>query len=199
MRSLFVYSLPLLLAACSTKTEENKTTGEPKKDSITVAKTDTVTIRDCKVLYYNAKSIDSTIMQKLDMDMNLATKAIKAFADYAFYCESDSLSPVYLIKGAQIAISINNANQAKVLLDRCISNYPKFRNKPAAIFLLAQMYDEQHLLNNEEEAKKLYEQLIFEYPRSEWAANAKGAIKLMGKTDEEIIKEFNEKNKKGTK
>lgn len=199
MRSLFIYSWPLLLAACSSKTEESKTTNEPKKDSITAVTADTTTIRDCNVLYRNAISIDSTIMKKLDMDLSLATKAIKSFADYAFYCESDSLSPVYLIKGAQIAISINNANQAKVLLDRCISNYPKFRNKPAAIFLLAQLYDEQHLLNNEEEAKKLYEQLIFEYPRSEWAANAKGAIKLMGKTDEEIIKEFNEKNKKGTK
>lgn len=198
MRSLFVYSLPLFLVACSTKTEENKITNEPKKDSVTVAKVDTTTNRDCKVLYHNARSIDSTIMQKLDMDMSLASKAIKAFADYAFYCESDTLSPVYLIKGAQIAISINNANQAKVLLDRCISNYPKFRNKPAAIFLLAQLYDEQHLLNNEEEAKKLYEQLIFEYPKSEWAANAKGALKLMGKTDQEIINEFNQKNKKGT-
>lgn len=198
MRSLFVYSLPLFLAACSSKTEENKITNEPKKDSVTVATVDTTTNRDCKVLYQNARSIDSTIMQKLDMDLSLASKAIKAFADFAFYCESDTLSPVYLIKGAQIAISINNANQAKVLLDRCISNYPKFRNKPAAIFLLAQLYDEQHLLNNEEEAKKLYEQLIFEYPKSEWAANAKGALKLMGKTDEEIIQEFNKKNKKGT-
>lgn len=90
-------------------------------------------------------------------------------------------------------MSINNPNQAKVVLDRCISNYPKFKNKPAAIFMLAQLYDEQTLLNDETEAKKLYEQLIYEYPKSEWVSSAKAAIKLLGKSDEQIVNEFNTK------
>lgn len=150
---------------------------------------------NCVALYQNARKMDSVILKQLELDVAIANKAIRVFTDYAFYCESDSLSPIFLIKTAQIATAINNPSQAKTVLERCISNYPKFKNKPAAIFLLAQLYDEPSQLNNEEEAKKLYDQLIYEYPKTEWSANAKAAISLIGKTDKEIIKEFNKKNK----
>lgn len=187
--------LIIVLTSCQS-TQEKKDEVVSSNDSIkNLTPPDTAVNRDCGFLYRQAQRTDSAILNQTNVDLAFANNAIKAFADYAFYCENDSLSPVYLIKAAQIAISINNANQAKIVLDRCISNYPKFKNKPAAIFLMAQLYDEQHLLNNEDEAKKLYEQIIYDYPKSEWAQNAKGAIKLLGKTDEEILKEFEKKNK----
>ena len=198
MRYLLVLSLALLFGACQpNKEKETETIKVEKKNSIVteISEGEKAT-HDCFQLYQKAKSTDSIILKQLDLNVDLANKAITVFSDYAFYCESDSLSPVFLIKAAQIAMSINNAPQAKIVLERCISNYPKFKNKPAAIFLLAQLYDEQQMLNNEEEAKKLYEQLIYDYPKSEWAANAKGALKLLGKTNEQIIQEFNKKAKK---
>jgi len=196
MRSVFLFFLPLIFIACKPNTEKEVET-VTIKDTIAVVATEAEdTTHNCVKLYQKARSMDSTILKQMDLNIELANKAIKVFSDYAFYCESDSLSPVFLIKTAQIAMSINNANQAKVVLERCISNYPKFKNKPAAIFLLAQLYDEQSMLNNEEEAKRLYEQLVYDYPKSEWAANAKGALKLIGKTDQEIINEFNKKSKK---
>jgi outer membrane protein assembly factor BamD (BamD/ComL family) len=198
MRYLLILALPILLEACQPNNEkEREVIVLTKKDTpSTLAKKDSVLTHDCKVLFRQAKTMDSTILKQLDLNIDLANKAIRAFTDFAFYCESDSLSPVYLIKSAQIAISIKNGNQAKIVLERCISNYPKFKNKPAALFLLAQLYDEQSLLNNEEEAKKIYEQLIFDYPKSEWAKNAKGALQLLGKTDQQIINEFNKKPQK---
>jgi outer membrane protein assembly factor BamD (BamD/ComL family) len=190
MRLLLIISSALFLAyACNSSSKETKQNDLIDKDSIK-AVVDTPVTKDCAVLYKNAMLMDSIILIQNDVNAEIATKAIRAFTDYAFYCESDSMSPIYLIKTAQIAMAVNNANQAKVVLDRCISNYPKFKNKPAAMFMLAQLYDEQHLLNNEQEAKKIYEALIYEYPKSDWATNAKAAVKLLGKSDEQIIKEF---------
>jgi TolA-binding protein len=190
MRFLLIISSALFLAyACNSSSKEAKQNDLIAKDSIKPV-IDTPATKDCAVLYKNAMMMDSIILIQNDVNAEIATKAIRAFTDYAFYCESDSMSPIYLIKTAQIAMAVNNANQAKVVLDRCISNYPKFKNKPAAMFMLAQLYDEQHLLNNEQEAKKIYEALIYEYPKSDWATNAKAAVKLLGKSDEQIIKEF---------
>jgi outer membrane protein assembly factor BamD (BamD/ComL family) len=192
--SFFITSVLLLLASCNSPKDETVKENVTPRDTVKKIAVDTLATKDCAVLYKRARAMDSTILKALEVDPVVANKAIRAFTDYAYYCESDSLSPIFLVKTAQIAMSVNNPNQAKVVLDRVISNYPKFKNKPAAMFMLAQLYDEQTLLNNEEEAKKIYERLIDEYPKSEWAASAKGAIKLLGKSDEQIVKEFNKKN-----
>jgi outer membrane protein assembly factor BamD (BamD/ComL family) len=196
---ILVYTVSLLTACQNNSLKETKTdtVNTATDSSVELSAAGSYSTNNCVALFNKAKQMDSTIMAKMDMDVALANKAIKLFTDYAFYCESDSLSPVFLIKTAQIAASINNPNQAKVVLDRCINNYPKFKNKPAAIFLLAQLYDEPTQLNNEEEAKRLYEKLIYDYPKTEWAVNAKAALILIGKTDQEIINEFNKKTKKG--
>jgi predicted Zn-dependent protease len=195
MRSALISSsLLLVLCACNHSSEPKNDAVVVPKDSVkkTVA-VDTPATRDCAVLYKKARHMDSIVLKALDVDPIVANKTIRAFTDFAYYCESDSLSPVFLIKTAQVAMALNNATQARVVLDRVINNYPRFKNKPAAMFMLAQLYDERTMLNNEEEAKKLYEKLIFEYPKSEWASAARSAIKLLGKTDEEIIEQFNKK------
>jgi TolA-binding protein len=137
--------------------------------------------------------MDSTLMVQVDIDPVVGNKAVKAFTDFAYYCQTDSMSPVYLIKTAQVARALNNIPQAKLALEHCIETYPAFRSRPAAIFLLAQLYDEPGYLNNEAEAKKLYEKIISEYPNSDWAMSSQGAIHFIGKSDEEILKEIKAK------
>ncbi len=199
----YVYAIAtsLIITACSSpKTPETQNNTSVKTDSTSeISAAGSYSNNSCPELYQKARSMDSVILNQMELNVDLANKAIKLFTDYAFYCESDSLSPVFLIKTAQIATSINNPNQAKVALDRVLSNYPKFKNRPAAMFLLAQLYDEQTQLNNEEEAGKLYNKIIEEYPKTEWSLNAKAALQLLGKSDLEIVNEFNKKNKKGGK
>lgn len=134
--------------------------------------------------------MDSTLLSQTELDNASANRAIKAFTDFAWYCQGDTLSPVYLIKCAQVAKAVNNIPQAKLVLDRCIGSYPGFKNRPAALFLLAQLYDEPTYLNDEHEAKQLYEKIINEYPASEWVESAKGALRFIGKSDDEIMKDL---------
>ncbi len=151
--------------------------------------------RDCKLLLNEATRMDSTLYQQLEVNQALGNEAIKAFTDYAYYCGNDSLSPIFLIKTAQIATSLNNIPQAKIALDKCIADYPKFKSVSAAIFLLAQLYDEQNYLNNEEEARRLYQEIIDKYPNSAEASSAKGALKFIGKTDKEMIDQLKKEGK----
>jgi hypothetical protein len=148
---------------------------------------------DCIKLKREALRLDSVLLGQTEVDVPSATDATKAFTDYAYYCHNDTTSPVYLIKAAQVARAINNFQQAKLVLEVCIKDYPRFKNRAAALFLLAQLYDEDTYLNNENEARRLYEQIIGEYPGSDWAVSAKGAIRFLGKSDEEIIRELKKK------
>lgn len=191
--SVLVLLLVSVFVSCSGPSLEKSKEGVAKKDSQEHLAKNYFT--DCKHLYTEARRMDSILLTQTEVNKNSATAAIKAFTDFAFYCQTDSLSPVFLIKTAQVARAINNIPQAKLVLDRCIETYPSFSNRPAAMFLLAQLYDEDNYLNNEYEAERIYKQIIDEYPKSDWALSARGAIQFLGKTDEEMVKAFKKKKK----
>lgn len=184
----------IFCVACGSNKDETSTQTKEKKDSLVVIDTVNAITNDCETYWKLAKKQDSIIMHAVDVDNTVANTAIKAFTDFAYFCQNDSIAPIFLIKTAQIARSVNNVSQAKVVLERCINNYPNFKNLPAAMFLLAQLYDDETFLNNDLEAEKIYKEIIANYPKSEWASNAKGALKFLGKSDNQIMQEL--KNKK---
>jgi hypothetical protein len=196
--SAFILPLIVFFISCTgepgTKKKPGKNDTTTTAGSVTHLNKDYFT--DCRQLHSEARKMDSVLMQQTEVETALANKAMKAFTDFAYYCQKDSMSPVFLIKTAQVARAINNIPQAKLVLEKCLETYPSFRNRPAALFLLAQLYDERTYLNNEHEARKLYEEIIRDYPKSDWAISAEGAIRFLGKTDEEIMKEFKKKHKK---
>jgi tetratricopeptide (TPR) repeat protein len=174
----------LVLSACSTP--ETKSTAE---ETVPAQKK----VIDCDSIKRLALQSDSILLSQMEINEASARTAIKAFADFANFCPTDSLSPIYLIKCAQVARAIKQVPQAKVVLEKCINDYPQFKDRAAAMFLLAQLYDEVTYLNNEQEAKRLYEQILSEYPKSDWAQSAQGALLFLGKSDAEILKELKKK------
>lgn len=178
--------------SCSVKNDgPADTKSETADSSKTISKKFIV---DCGQLKRDAIKMDSILLGQIEVDEPSAKKAIVAFTEFANYCDTDTLSPVFLIKTAQVARVINHIPQAKTALDQCIAAYPHFRDRPAALFLLAQLYDENTYLNNEQEAKALYQKIIDEHPKSPWANSAKGAIAFIGKSDKQIMEELKKKH-----
>jgi hypothetical protein len=149
--------------------------------------------RDCAVLSAEAQRMDSILLGQLEPDKVTANAAIRTFTEFAHQCRHDTMSAIYLIKTAQVARAVSNIPQARLALEQCIADHPQFAGRPAAIFMLAQLYDEPTYMNDESEAKRLYERIIEEYPGSDWALSARGALKFIGKSDEQIIREFTRK------
>jgi hypothetical protein len=189
--SLLFLILAFCLLSCSPKSGEEQPTSSAIVDSTRPSTKGF--LADCGKYKAEALRMDSILMRQTDIDPASAKKAIVAFTEFARFCDTDTLSPVFLIKTAQVARAINVIPQAKVVLDECIATYPNFRDRPAAIFLLAQLYDEDTYLNDEQEAKKLYQKIIDEYPKSPWASSAKGAILFIGKSDKQIMEELKKK------
>jgi len=167
-------------------------------NSETAEKTDNQTNTDsdsCSTFLNAAKSTDAVLLKALEVNQQVAENAIAVFYKFALHCKTDSLSPVFLLKAGQVAQSINNFAKAKMCFEKSASEFPKFSNRGAALFLLAQLYDNQNMLNNESEARIIYEQIIKEYPSSPFANDSKAALTNLGKSDEELVQEFLKKNK----
>ncbi len=184
-------SAVVLLNSCGTSDETKKE--EALKGDSTKA---LVIGGDCKMLLLDATRMDSILLKANKVDPNLAEQAINAFNNFASTCKDDSLAPIFLLKAGQIAQSVGKFQQSQILLKKCTDEFPMFRNRGAALFLLAQVYDDASMLNNETEAKKIYDQIIKEYPNTAWERDAKACIKNLGKTDEQLVQEFLKNNKK---
>lgn len=166
-----------------------------KKQEVIKADTTIVELDKCTTLLNEAKRLDNILLKATVVNNNIAEQAIKAFYEFASNCKTDTLAPVFLVKAGQVAQSINKYTQAQSFFVKCNEEFPKFKNRGAALFLLAQLYDNSTMLNNESEARTIYEQIIREYPKSPFADDSKACIKNLGKTDEQLVEEFLKKNK----
>jgi TolA-binding protein len=77
------------------------------------------------------------------------------------------------------------------LFDRIINEYPDYEKSPSALFLKAFVYEDQ--LQDLENAKHYYELFLEKYPESEFADDAEVSLQNLGKSPEELIREFEEK------
>jgi TolA-binding protein len=186
--SIIVFS-SLILVSCGNNSSINSKGSISKKDTISI------TDDKCTTFLLEAKKFDEIISKATALNYDVAEKSIKVFYDFATNCKLDPLAPEFLLKAGQIAQNIHKYTQAQTFYQKCIDDFPKYKDRGAAMFLLGQLYDNSTMLNNEEEATTIYHTLIREYPKSSYASDAKACIKNIGKTDDQLIEEFLKKNK----
>lgn len=187
----FFIGSSVFFIACGSNTGSKEKQDVLNKDTVVVIDTTNV----CTKKLNEAKRLDNILLNATVLNDKVAEQAIVAFYEFSSNCKTDTLAPVFLIKAGQVAQSIRKFTQAQAFFQKCIDDFPKFKGRGAAMFLLAQLYDDASILNDESEARTIYHQLIREYPESSFANDAKACIKNLGKTDEQLIEEFTKKNK----
>jgi len=87
---------------------------------------------------------------------------------------------------------LNKAQQSLELFNRIIYQYPAYERVPESLFLMGFIYENN--LQNFGKAKEIYERFIQRYPDHEFADDAAISIQNLGKTPEELVREFEQKN-----
>ena len=114
----------------------------------------------------------------------------KKFADQH---PKDSLAPVYLYKAANLLMNSDKNDDAIALLDNIIKDYDNFGKIEEAYFLKAFIYDNN--IKNINKARTAYTDFLKKFPKSDLADDAQISLDNLGKTPEQIIKEFELKMK----
>lgn len=131
-----------------------------------------------------------------DGNMSNMQKAMALTDEYIYFADQhpqDSMAPEYLFKAADIAMNVNKGELAVNLYDRILTNYPEFRKAPECLFLKAYVYENN--LGDLEKAEIYYQEFIDKYPDNDFADDAEISIQNLGKSPEELIREFEEKMK----
>jgi outer membrane protein assembly factor BamD (BamD/ComL family) len=116
----------------------------------------------------------------------------KLYVQYADANPNDSIAPDLLYKAADISMNIGNPKLTIAIFEKIINSYPNYKNIPTVTFLLGYVYENQ--LHDYDKAKQCYAELLNKYPDSDFADDATISIKNLGKSPEEMIKEFENNN-----
>jgi TolA-binding protein len=94
-----------------------------------------------------------------------------------------------LLKSAGLAKTIENPAKALELYQQVATQYPQHEKAPMALFMTAFVYEND--LGDLNNAKTAYEKFLSTYPNDpDFKDDAETALKMLGKTPEEIIKTF---------
>ena len=126
------------------------------------------------------------------IDRQKALKLISLYSTYADINPDDELSPEYLFKASDISMNLNRPVQTIQLFNKILDSYPDHEKTPTALFLKAFVFEDQ--MKDYDKAREYYTMFLEKYPDNEFADDAEVSLKNLGKTPEELIREF-EQNK----
>ncbi|MDA3865128.1 MAG: tetratricopeptide repeat protein [Salinivirgaceae bacterium] len=163
-----IVSIMLMLAACSTKSEQ-----EVLKTSITEKE----------------KEIGDKL-SKRTINREEAKELLDCYEEFVNQFPDDTTSAGYLMKAGQQAMSHNMMGKAIKYFSKVEQNYKQTSHYPMAIFMKAFVYD---MVGDTKKARNYYERFISEYPNHKLANDARISIGNLGKSLDEIVKDFETK------
>jgi len=132
------------------------------------------------------------ILQDGTLLADSAKKLISLYNNYSVKYPEDSIAAEYLFNAIDISLNLPQPYKTLELIDNYIALYPKDSRAGTALFFKAFLYDQQ--LVDLPSAKQYYEQFLAQYPNHDFVDDAQAALKYLGKSPEELIREFEATN-----
>lgn len=130
---------------------------------------------------------------RLDVDKTKAEDLIDKTIQFAQSFPRDSMTPELVFRTAQVARAIKEYGRAIQMFGKVHREFPDNERAPTALFLQAFIFENE--LGAKKEAKKYYEHFISKYPDNQMASQVEQILKVIDKSPEELVREFQEKNK----
>lgn len=124
------------------------------------------------------------------IDKKMAQRLITKYIEFADVNPADPEAAGTLFKAGDMAMNLNMPQQAIQVFDRIMDTYPDFEKTPQCLFLKGYVYENDY--KDLDKAKLIYEDFLMRYPDDEFADDAAISIQNLGKSPEELIKEFEE-------
>ncbi|MCB0521481.1 MAG: tetratricopeptide repeat protein [Lewinellaceae bacterium] len=118
----------------------------------------------------------------------LFTQLMGQYEDFAKAFPGDKQSAHYLSKAAELARLNQQFDKAITIYETIMKSYPDAPEASKAMFMKGFTLDND--LKNTAAAKAVYEEFLQKYPNDDFADDTAFLLKNLGKSEEEIIKEF---------
>lgn len=127
------------------------------------------------------------------IDRVKASELVDAYEEYSNANPDDELAGEYLFRAGDICMNTGYPEKAIEIYTRVFRDYTAYEKHPESLFLIAFIYENQLL--NLEKAELSYRQFLGLYPEHELANDAEILLQHLGKSPDDMVKEFEEKLK----
>lgn len=137
------------------------------------------------------ESAEKALMEqakKGNVDTAAVNALLKEYEGYSEKYPDDTLGAAYLFKAADFYRYMHKPLLSIGLYDKIYNRYPQLVKRPYALFLQGFIYENE--VNNTHAAKVLYEKFLTTYPNHPMANDVKTTLSNLGKSPEELIREF---------
>ena len=183
---LFCLALALLFGACTDG-------GDAKPSQETTLATAEVpgdVVPDPLLL--EIKTMEARTQKDTVLDRAAGLRLLRAYQDYYNKHPQDTSALNYLFEAGRVADALGKYDKAVELLANFHDGSPNAQRRAEAAYLVAFIYDAHMHMSSK--AIKQYNKVIELYPQSPWAQQARQALPLVGKSDEELLQYIREKN-----
>lgn len=125
------------------------------------------------------------------LDLKKVNEFVNIIELFVMANPTNDQSPEYLKLGAEVVNSVKVYPRAIQFYDWILSKYPNSKQAPQALFMKGFTLDDG--MKKKLQAKPVYEEFLRKYPKNDFADDTKFLLKNINKSDEEIIKQFEEK------
>ncbi len=129
-----------------------------------------------------------------DVDQNAGMTLVRSYAKFYQLSDKDSLAVDMLFKAGEVSMGIGQGNLAVKYFRTITEDHSDFYKAPEALFLSG--FSEENLNKDTAQARYFYETFIAGFPNHKLAEDAQFSIQNMGKSDEDLIRMFEENMKK---
>ena len=134
------------------------------------------------------KAIEDGERQLSALDINTQdgelTAMVKLYRDFAAHFPDDSLAPVYLMRAADLSITLQDYDQAQSLLGQVASQYPGYEDMGGCHFLRGYAFEMAGLYDS---ARAAYTYFVENYPEHSLAGDTRQSIPYIGMSPEEML------------
>lgn len=139
-------------------------------------------------LLKTVEDLEAEILAQSTPDKELLSEAVTKFQDFAGFFPEDPLSPDYLLKASDFAMTLNEIERSVNILDKIISKYPDYSRLEDVMYIKASHIDLN--LRDTTRAKQAYQEFMDKYPNSEMIDDAENRIQYISLSIEELAEKF---------
>lgn len=168
-----------------------------RKVALIVTISSTVLVTSCKNAqekqYEELVTIENSLFgEQTELNDSIARLFLQKADQFTKEYKNDPKTPEVLFKQGEVLNGLKSYNFAIRKFQQVFLVYPKSSKAAESIFLCGFIYDTY--LQNYEEAGNYYRKFIRMYPNHSFVKDAKTSLENLGKTPEELVKEFEKKN-----
>lgn len=143
-----------------------------------------------KITEKELQELEATVLNpEAPINAEAVPEVVEKFCKFVEQNPEDVNAPDWLFKALDLSVNFLEPEKSLAIGNQFIESYPDNDRTPMVMFVLGSMVYEEKL-QDYDKAREIYETILAKYPDSDFVPSVEAALRFLGKTPEEIVKEF---------